>query len=210
MLAKIIERAARLKAGLPADGERDSPPNRPRPKNAPRRRRSQRRADAGLEASRTGSVFQGAFEKESVAATKRIPDRAPRIADHGSRVLLFRYEQDRLHPFQRRRAWRRSRVRRGAERHGIEEVNFTFEGHTDGRRRGMRMLNHEELLAGDVSLEYVSRLMNRRYTECRRFEGSSRRSGTRSTTARRSTSSARSRTTRSAAGPVGRRVREAL
>ena len=27
------------------------------------------------------------------------------------------------------------------------------------------MLNHEELLAGDVSLEYVSRLMNRRYTE---------------------------------------------
>jgi hypothetical protein len=27
------------------------------------------------------------------------------------------------------------------------------------------VLNHEELLAGDVSLEYVSRLMNRRYTE---------------------------------------------
>src|SRR3712207_1479996 len=28
-----------------------------------------------------------------------------------------------------------------------------------------RVLNHEELLAGDVSLEYVSRLMRRRYTE---------------------------------------------
>ena len=33
------------------------------------------------------------------------------------------------------------------------------------RHRGLRVLNHEELLAGDVSLEYVSRLMNRRYTE---------------------------------------------
>ena len=52
-----------------------------------------------------------------------------------------------------------------AERHGIEEVNFTFDGHTEARRRGIRVLNHEELLAGDVSLEYVSRLMNRRYTE---------------------------------------------
>ena len=52
-----------------------------------------------------------------------------------------------------------------AERHGIEEVNFTFEGHTVVRRRGIRVLNHEELQAGDVSLEYVSRLMNRRYTD---------------------------------------------
>jgi hypothetical protein len=52
-----------------------------------------------------------------------------------------------------------------AERHGVEEVNFTFEGHNIQRRRGLRVLNHEELLAGDVSLEYVSKLMNRRYTE---------------------------------------------
>ena len=52
-----------------------------------------------------------------------------------------------------------------AERHGIEEVNFTFEGHQELRRRGLRALNHEELQAGDVSLEYVSRLMNRRYAE---------------------------------------------
>ncbi len=52
-----------------------------------------------------------------------------------------------------------------AERHGIEEVNFTFEGHADARRRGIRVLNHEELQAGDVSLEYLSRLMNRRYTD---------------------------------------------
>jgi hypothetical protein len=52
-----------------------------------------------------------------------------------------------------------------AERHGVEEVNFTFEGHRIDRTRGVRVLNHEELLTGDVSLEYVSRLMHRRYTE---------------------------------------------
>src|SRR4026207_2533136 len=52
-----------------------------------------------------------------------------------------------------------------AERYGIDEVNYTFEGHTLVRPRGLRVLTHEELLAGDVSLESVSRLMNRRYTE---------------------------------------------
>jgi hypothetical protein len=52
-----------------------------------------------------------------------------------------------------------------AERHGIEEVNFTFDGHTEARSRGVRVLNHEELKAGDVSLEYISRLMHRRYTD---------------------------------------------
>src|SRR5512132_4001489 len=56
-----------------------------------------------------------------------------------------------------------------AERHGIEEVNFTCDGHTEARRRGIRVLNHEELQAGDVSLEYVSRLMNRRYTDSPTF-----------------------------------------
>jgi hypothetical protein len=52
-----------------------------------------------------------------------------------------------------------------AERHGIEEVNFTFDGHKIDRRRGVRVLNHEELQAGDVSLAYVSKLMHRRYTD---------------------------------------------
>jgi hypothetical protein len=52
-----------------------------------------------------------------------------------------------------------------AEARHIDEVNFTFEGHNVARQRGVRMLNHEELQAGDVSLEYVSRLMSRRYTE---------------------------------------------
>ena len=52
-----------------------------------------------------------------------------------------------------------------AERFGIDEVNFTFEGHNLVRQRGLRVLNHEELKTGDVSLEYVSRLMNRRFTD---------------------------------------------
>ena len=52
-----------------------------------------------------------------------------------------------------------------AERYGIDEVNFTFEGHKIVRQRGVRVLNHEELQNGDVSLEYVSRLMQRRYTD---------------------------------------------
>ena len=52
-----------------------------------------------------------------------------------------------------------------AERLGIEEVNFGFEGHTHVRSRGLRILNHEELKAGDVSLAYISKLLNRRYTD---------------------------------------------
>ena len=32
-----------------------------------------------------------------------------------------------------------------AERFGIEEVNFSFEGHKPARTRGLRVLNHEEL-----------------------------------------------------------------
>ena len=56
-----------------------------------------------------------------------------------------------------------------AEAFGIEEVNYTFAGHKIVRTRGQHVLNHEELLAGDVSLEYVSRLMNRRYTDSPTF-----------------------------------------
>jgi hypothetical protein len=52
-----------------------------------------------------------------------------------------------------------------AERFGVDEVNFTFEGHNDARRRGIRVLTHEELKHGDVSLAYVSKLMNRRYQD---------------------------------------------
>jgi hypothetical protein len=50
-----------------------------------------------------------------------------------------------------------------AERHGIDEVNFTFEGHSDARTRGIRVLTQSELKRGDVSLAYVSRLMHRNF-----------------------------------------------
>ncbi len=52
-----------------------------------------------------------------------------------------------------------------AERHGVEEVTFTFDGHDIERHRGVRTLSHAELLHGDVSLAYVSKLMRRHYPE---------------------------------------------
>jgi len=57
-----------------------------------------------------------------------------------------------------------------AERHGIEEVNFTFEGHKIERSRGVRTLSNSELMHGDVSLEYVSKLMNRHFPETDTFK----------------------------------------
>ena len=57
-----------------------------------------------------------------------------------------------------------------AERRGIDEVNFTFEGHNDTRTRGIRVLTHEELQHGDVSLSYVSNLMHRRYPDTPLFK----------------------------------------
>lgn len=52
-----------------------------------------------------------------------------------------------------------------AERYGIEEVNFTFDGHQIERTRGVRTLTHAELRQGDVSLAYVSQLMHRHYPD---------------------------------------------
>lgn len=52
-----------------------------------------------------------------------------------------------------------------AERWGVGEVNFTFDGHTTNRTRGIRVLNDEELLTGDVSLAYVGKLMDREYRD---------------------------------------------
>ena len=57
-----------------------------------------------------------------------------------------------------------------AERHGVEEVNFTFEGHSDARQRGIRVLTGRELQRGDVSLAYVSKLMHRKYRDTPLFK----------------------------------------
>ena len=51
-----------------------------------------------------------------------------------------------------------------AEKFGVQEVNFTFDKHKIFRSRGVRFLTSDELLKGDVSLAYISRLMNRKYS----------------------------------------------
>ena len=50
-----------------------------------------------------------------------------------------------------------------AEAYGIQEVHFTFPGHPNTRQRGLYELSEDELLRGDVSLAYVSRLLSRNY-----------------------------------------------
>ncbi|WP_300156199.1 hypothetical protein [Solidesulfovibrio sp.] len=53
---------------------------------------------------------------------------------------------------------------RQAELRGIQEVNFTFEGHRIERTRGIRVLTQEELAKKDVSLTYVSKLLSRKFS----------------------------------------------
>ena len=52
-----------------------------------------------------------------------------------------------------------------AERYGLNEVNFTFDGHLQARTRGRYELSPKELAMGDVSLTYVSRRLNRAYND---------------------------------------------
>ncbi|WP_291322581.1 hypothetical protein [Desulfonatronospira sp.] len=51
-----------------------------------------------------------------------------------------------------------------AQKYGLDEVNYSFEGHTIERSRGVRYLTNEELAKKDVSITYVSRLMHRNYS----------------------------------------------
>ena len=50
-----------------------------------------------------------------------------------------------------------------AEKYGMKEVNFTFEGRTPNRDRNLVVISEEELKRGDISMELVSRMMNRNY-----------------------------------------------
>ncbi|MDR2892891.1 MAG: hypothetical protein LBV80_07400 [Deltaproteobacteria bacterium] len=56
-----------------------------------------------------------------------------------------------------------------AEQYGLQEVNFSFEGHQSERTRGLRILTTDELALKDVSLSYVSKLMNRQFTSAPLF-----------------------------------------
>jgi len=52
-----------------------------------------------------------------------------------------------------------------AERWGIDEINFSFDGHPQSRDKSRYELSARELAAGDVSLLYVSQRLHRSYNE---------------------------------------------
>jgi hypothetical protein len=52
-----------------------------------------------------------------------------------------------------------------AEQTGINEVNYSFEGHQPVREKGLTTLSPEELKKGDISMEIVSIRMNRKYSQ---------------------------------------------
>ncbi len=52
-----------------------------------------------------------------------------------------------------------------AEKHGINEVNLSFEGHKLSREKNVTILSCDELKKGDISMEIVSEKMGRRYAQ---------------------------------------------
>ncbi|MFH2093018.1 MAG: hypothetical protein ABIJ31_11700 [Pseudomonadota bacterium] len=52
-----------------------------------------------------------------------------------------------------------------AEKHGINEITFSFEGHKCFRDKNITMLNDEQLKQGNISMEIVSARMGRRYAQ---------------------------------------------
>ncbi|MBF0376684.1 MAG: hypothetical protein HQK72_04295 [Desulfamplus sp.] len=52
-----------------------------------------------------------------------------------------------------------------AQQFGINEVNFTFEGHVIERNVGLKVLSSEELQKGDVSMDIVSARMGRNFSK---------------------------------------------
>lgn len=52
-----------------------------------------------------------------------------------------------------------------AEKWGLNEVNFSYEGHAVARDKNVVVLSEEELDRGDISMELASKMMNRTYYE---------------------------------------------
>ncbi len=52
-----------------------------------------------------------------------------------------------------------------AEKNGINEVNFSFDGHRIEREKNVRVLSEDDLGRGDISMELVSKMMGRNYYE---------------------------------------------
>jgi hypothetical protein len=110
------------------------------------------------------------FDHRRLAAARLPRAEDPRLV--GSRagdemidVMIPPHECSRLYSVQRRRARGGGRVRgvRRAPRHRGSQLHLRRP--QDRQAPWRAVLNHEELQSGDVSLEYVSRLMNRRYTD---------------------------------------------
>ncbi len=56
-----------------------------------------------------------------------------------------------------------------AERWGLKEVNFTFEGRTPNRDRNLVVVSDDELKRGDISMELASKMMKRNYYEAEKL-----------------------------------------
>ena len=50
-----------------------------------------------------------------------------------------------------------------AEKMGINEVIYSFEGHKLAREKNVTILSQAELVRGDISMELASRMLNRTY-----------------------------------------------
>lgn len=52
-----------------------------------------------------------------------------------------------------------------AEKYGVKEVNFTFEGQKTAREANVVVLSDDDLKRGDISMELASNMMHRTYYE---------------------------------------------
>ncbi len=56
------------------------------------------------------------------------------------------------------------------EKWGVEETNFSYEGHEIVRERGVKMLSEEDLRKGDISMEIVCQRMGRGYSQIHKIK----------------------------------------
>ena len=52
-----------------------------------------------------------------------------------------------------------------AEKFGVKEINFSFDGHKLERNSGIRMLNQEDLEKGNISMDIVSTRLGRSFSK---------------------------------------------
>src|SRR5439155_5049495 len=131
-----------------------------------RARRARERAGLGARAPIDVSLISPVLPWNVPAADTRIGNEValtPTIG--GDRTMSVKLNKEDCILFSGAAQGAESAFGAAAERHGVEEVNFTFDGHSDARSRGIRVLTSAELKRGDVSLAYVSRLMHRDYRE---------------------------------------------